>query len=68
MLTAPTERNSNVRVMVVVWPRKEGQENATREVRGNVADEVMYGAVELGLQIYEAERDAEKVDRVASPS
>ena len=39
-----------------------------QEVGERVADEVMGGAMELGLQVNEAKRDTEKVDRVASPS
>ena len=64
MLTAPAVWNNKVRVMDVVWKRK---------VRGNVArsrgltDDVMRGPIELFLQVDDGERDAEKVDGVASP-
>jgi len=33
-----------------------------------MTDDVMRGAVKLVLQIHDVERNAEKVDRVASPS
>ena len=67
LLTAPTERNNNVRVMDVVWFREE-------EVSGNVArqggstDDVVRGSIKLFLQVDDGERHAEKVDGVASPS
>ena len=33
-----------------------------------MADKITRGAVELCMQVYDVERDAEKVDRVANPS
>ena len=39
----------------------------SEETRG-VTDDVVGGAVELGLEVHDGERHAEKVDGVASPS
>ena len=64
--TAPMERNSNVRVMDVVWFREEQvRERVTRQ-RGST-DDVVRRPIELFLQVDDCERHAEKVDGVASP-
>ena len=39
-----------------------------QEAQGSVTDKVMRRTVELGVQVHDIQRDAEKVDRVASPS
>ena len=45
-----------------------GSGKCDEKLWGSVTDKIMRGPVELGLQVYDIERDAEKVDRVASPS
>jgi len=66
-LTAPMERNNNVRVMDVVYFREEEvSENVAREGGGST-DDVVRGPIKLFLQVDDGERHAEKVDGVASP-
>ena len=47
---------------------REGGSEKYDKLWGSVTDKVMRGPVELCLQVYDIERDAEEVDRVASPS
>ena len=56
-----------MRVIDIVWPNKEVRE-MKQEAQGSVTDKVMRRTVELGVQVHDIQRNAEKVDRVASPS
>jgi hypothetical protein len=68
VLTAPAVRNNMARVMDVVWFAKRNQRNAMSSSGSAMTDNIMRRAVELLLQISNSKRDAEKVERVASPS